>query len=51
MDSGDPNAGFIMRRIQRQVQGNGQGSKPGKQSKLTANSCKDKANGKPGKGR
>jgi len=46
MDRGDPNAGFIKRRIQRQVQGSMHGSKPGKQSRSAIIQCRDKANRK-----
>jgi len=46
MGRGDPNTSFIKRRIQRQVQGNMQGSKPAKQSRSAIMQCRDKANGK-----
>jgi len=43
---GDPNTGFIKRRIQKQVRENRQKSKPGKQSRSAIIHCRDKANGK-----
>ncbi|XP_056099618.1 GTPase IMAP family member 7-like [Rhinichthys klamathensis goyatoka] len=40
-DRGDPNAGFIKRRIQRQVQGNRQGSKPENRKSIISLECGD----------